>query len=321
MRVTDQMFPISLGVTLQKLKGVIDTHQNAVSSGQRVRIASDDPMSFRRALETQGQQIRSQHFRHNIREVKMHTEADLSAAKGLHQIVARASELAVKISNGASDALNDLNVLAAQFNSFVEQAVAISNKQFNGQYLYGGTSLLPSDIDPNTGNAFVPYTVVRNVQGQITGVTYRGNEDVTTVEIDVNSSIDLNTVGTSGTGAPRGLFENAGVSVFTTLINIRDELLAGNVSNLVGTAVNDLKDVEDNVATNLGILSANLERLTFTEKMHTNQLNADEHTISQSSDADLAQHIVALEKAQTTFESALQVGAQILNTSLLNFLR
>jgi flagellar hook-associated protein 3 FlgL len=300
---------------IQSLQERINKDQGAVSSGKKVRTSDDDPAGYRRSMEIRASQLLTQQFRDATGEVKNRAQSNYNAASQLQTIVARASELASRL-NGTLNT-SDMAAYATEMNNLLEQAVSLGNRQSDGQFLFGGTFLQPTDMD---GAAlYVPFRVTRNGAGQITAVTYRGNAVVSQIDIDESSSMDYNLLGSSA-GTPRGLFINGAVNVFDQLITLRDQLFAGNAPAVQNPGIANLRLVEDNVAVVLGLTGANMYRLNFTTEAHTQKLQADESLLSSITDADLAEMIISLQQKQTTLQGALQTGAQVLNLSLLNFI-
>jgi flagellar hook-associated protein 3 FlgL len=319
MRVTPNIYADQLVNQISTLNQAINKKQIAVSTGKRIQTASDDPAAFRRSIEAQSSQRQTQEYRKAVREITARMEANHQGATQLQTLVSRASEIAIRATGILTQ--SDMAALAVEMDNLLEQSVALGNRQLEGQFLFGGTYLQPTDTDPATGAPYVPYSVTRNAQGQITAVTYRGNTKLNPVEIEKGSTMAENVVGSSTTGTPRGLFVNSTTDVFSTLVTVRDQLLAGTSGVVLNPGVSNIKNVLDNVAVTIGAVSANLNRLNLAEKSHMKSLEADEAVISRSADTDLAETIVSLQQKQTSLEAALQTGAQILNLSLLNYLR
>jgi len=317
MRVTGNTFPNRLNVELQALQELLVRDQTRIASGQDVISPSDDPVAFRRAIQTMSSQLRVQEFRGAAVDVRSRYEQYLSAATSVQTLTSRASELAIRATGVLSQ--GDLDTIAAEIDSLLEEAVTLGNRQFQSQFLFGGTYLQPSDTDPATGAAYVPFSVTRSAANEITTVTYRGNTTVSQIGIDETSTIANNILGSSVTGIPRGLFINGAVNVFTPLITIRDQLRTGNNEAVLSPGIDNLRLIQDNVAVNIGIMASTTARLTLMEGTHTERLLLFEDTISDAVDADFAETAVHLQQLQTSFEAALQAGGRVLELSLLDF--
>ncbi len=316
-RITSNLFPDSLTAQVQALQSRIASDQQAIATGKRLLLPSDAPSDYRHALELRSDQTQIREFLSATQKLQQRTQANYTASTQLQTIVSRASEIGVR----ASGVLNasDLQALSVAVNNLLESAVSLGNRtDANGEYMFGGNYLRPGDTDPATTAAYVPYSVTRNASNQITAVTFRGNTNVSRIEVEPNASMDFNLVGTSATGTPRGLFVNSTDNVFTQLINLRDNLAAGNAP-AAQAVVTSLKSVENSIATVIGTVSANLDRLSITVAAHNQKMQTDETALSQLTDADYASTVLALNQKQNSLQAALQAGAKILNLSLLNY--
>ncbi len=317
MRITSNIFPDSLSTQLQTIQTSILQDQNAISSGLKVNVASDDPASYEGALQMRASQLQTHGYINVAQQMQQRTQLNYNSATQLQTIVTNASQLAIQ----AGGALNssDMQTLSVQVNNLLEQSVALGNSQDStGNYLFGGNYLRPGDTDPATTAAYVPFSVTRNGSNQITAVTYRGNSNVTQLEVAPGAKMDFNVVG-SGSGSPGGLFINGASNVFTQLITLRNDLSAGNAPAAQAT-LSGINGVLNNVSTVIGATSANLDRLNMTQNDQTQQLNQDQTTISNLTSADYASTVLDLNSKQNSLQAALQAGSKILNLSLMNYL-
>jgi flagellar hook-associated protein 3 FlgL len=308
------MFADGFVIETQKLQKKQIDAQKAIASGQRMQSFSDDPAAFRQTLEIQAAQRTRLQYQDNIRDVTSRIEINHNTAINFHEMVTRASELLVRINGSYTQ--TELNAVANELDGILRQAINLGNSQQDGQFLFGGTYLQPSDTDPVLGGAYQPYRTT-NVGPLIASVTYRGNESLNTVAIDANSTIANNVVGTTATTG--GLFSANGLDIFQLLIVDRDELLAGNRANIAGNIAN-LRSVEDNVANIIGTTATNLSRLKITAETLSDRQLTDENAVSRLMDTDMVKEATNLQRSLSAYEAALQTGARVLNTTLLDYL-
>lgn len=322
MRVTSNTFPQEFAAVTQRLRERENLAHRNISSGQKIHQASDDPIAFRQGLEIQSGQRLSRQFQDSITQLKARTDSNYAAATGLQTVVSRASELTVRANGTLSP--SDMNNLAAEVNQLLEQVVGMGNQQSGGQFLFGGTSLQPGDIDPNTANPYLPFTTTLNANNEITAVQYRGNEVVNRIKIDTSTTMDLNMIGqTAAADSPRGLFVNGSgatdANVFRTLITLRDQLRTGTVDQSAILA--EFHTAEENVANVVGATAANFERIKIADSSASRQLQDSAAQFSRVADSDLVAEIMNLQQIDQVLQGALQTGGRILDLTLLNFLR
>jgi flagellar hook-associated protein 3 FlgL len=327
-RVTGNVFADRLIDQMQMLQQRENGYQLDLATGKRIHKPADDPAGYRQTLELQSDQRRVQQYRSTTNGAITQTQATYSAATELQTIVSRASELAIRASNGAL-AQSDRNVVASEIDSLLERAVTLGNRQQSNQFLFGGNGLQPTDVVG--GNSYVPFAVTRNAAGRITAVTWSAANAVVPrkVEVDVGSTVECGVLGgraAAGASTSRALFIDrqittvpaGGVDVFATLVKLRDDL-TNNTYNPT-TTMTDLHNIEDNVAVVVGATAASLSQYQAKVNTHTQKLQSDENTLSQVSDTEMTDTVVSLTQTQNAFQAALQTGAKVLNISLLDYL-
>jgi flagellar hook-associated protein 3 FlgL len=311
MRVTSNTFPDRLLAQLGDLASRQTKLQNQAATGQRVQLPEDDPSAMRRVLQMQAQGASLDQYSANIATLKEATTLSYSAMKSLQTLNSRAGEIAIN-AGGLTSQL-DLNNLATEINDKLDEAVNAANTTFRGDYLFAGTK---SDQPP--------FQVVKDADGKITAVNYVGNSDAFTAEIGDNMTSEAQPVGanTSGTG-PRGLITDSrsGADYFNHLIQLRDDLLAGDKAKISSTDMANIRNDEENIVYHVSHIGAIQSRLDAADSIAKDQSSANEQHISGLVDADLAQTLVKLNQVQTAYTAALQTGGSILSSSLLDYLK
>ena len=112
-------------------------------------------------------------------------------------------------------------------------------------------------------------------------------------------------------------------SVVESLVELRNGLKVSNLTEMaqiVQSLETELINNEDSVVDKMGELSSTLVRMNtvraFDEEYH---LDIDQR-LAKDLDIDLSEAIMQLTRVSTAYQAAMQVGAQLLNTSLLNYL-
>jgi flagellar hook-associated protein 3 FlgL len=315
MRITSNMFADTFVIETQRLQLRQINAQKAIASGQRIHTSSDDPAAFRQSLETQSAQRTRLQFLDNIRDATSRTEINHSYSIKVHELATRVSEILTRVN--ASYTQTEFDAAANEISGILEQAVSIGNAQHEGQFLFGGTYLQPSDADGAA--AYVPFRVTRDAAGSIVGVEYRGNQGLRSTSIDANLGIEVNLIGETAGTSPRGLFESGTADFFQSIIVLRNELALKNTTNIQGHFTN-LRNIDENIATVIGLTSSNLSRLKIASETHENRQLVDEGIVSRLLDTDMVKEATDLQRSLSAYEAALQTGARVLNTSLLDYL-
>ena len=112
-------------------------------------------------------------------------------------------------------------------------------------------------------------------------------------------------------------------NVVKTLIELRDGLANATPSHYsqeVENAEKKLIDLEDEIIDKMGELSASMLRMETVKAHDEDYFMQLDQRISRDLDIDLSEAIMRLTRVSTAYQAAMQVGAQLLNSSLLNYL-
>jgi len=309
VRVAQSTFPDELGRTVNELTVRQARLQTQASTGQRIRNAEDDPSAFLNVLELQGDFQKLGQYSDNVSKLQTRSQAIYSATSQLKKMTDRASELAT-MANSIRTA-DDYAAYSSEVNQLLENSVALANSKHDSEALFGGTS----GVD-------VAFEAVRDADGNITSVAYKGNAKARQMDIasGVSFSIDFPGANESSSG-PRGLLkdERAGIDVFGHLIALRDSLKSGDKAALPDISASLVKD-ESGYIESFAALGAAQSRLEAVAKQNSSEAVSVNQLISQESDADLAQTLVELNQLQAAYSAALQSAGKILKISLLDYI-
>lgn len=311
MRVPTNALPDRLVSQLNLLNARQNQLQSQAATGQRIQWAGDDPAAMQRALTLQSDSRTATQFTKNLDFLKERATASQGGIRSLQKVLDRAGEIATLADGTKSPA--QLRDYASEVDQLIRQAVAAANSQHRGDYLFGGTQTTQS-----------PFTLTENADRQVSGVAYTGNTEASELEIAQGTSLAVQVPGAnaSGNGA-HGLLADSrtGADLFAHLISLRQHLTAGDTAAIATTDRPALTRDEDNVLyhlANTGAVQSRLDTASATLNSRTSELR---QALSRETDADLAQTIVQLTATQTAYRAAMQSGANLLNTSLMDFLR
>ena len=311
MRVPTNNIPATLITQLNQLNTRQNRLQSQAATGQRVQWAEDDPAAMQRALDLQSNSRANGQYGKNIDFLKERTTTTLSSIRSVQTVLDRAGEIAV-LADGTKSK-EELNAYASEVDQMIREAVSQSNSQHRGAYIFGGTA---TDQPP--------FVLTEDADKNVTGVTYQGNTDSAELEIAQGTKLSVQMPGanTSGAGA-HGLFTDSrtGADVFAHLISLREHLSAGDTAAISATDRAALSKDEDNVIYHLANTGAVQSRLETAATTTTTRASDLRQAFSNEVDADLAETLVQLTSTQTAYKAALQSGASLMNTSLMDYLR
>jgi flagellar hook-associated protein 3 FlgL len=296
-RITTQMTSAMTLASITQSMDRLNNTQQELSSGKKINQPSDDPYGTSLSLQLQGQLSQIDSFNDNVTDGTAWTQTATSAMSQIDTMVQRAQELVVSASNGTNSASND-QADAAELNQLIQSIKQAANTQYNGQYIFSGTSVQTAPYQSGSTDAYQGGT------GAITRAIGPGSS------VQVNG--DISQVLGSGGGDGK---------LLDTLRTIASDMQSGNASALSGT---DLTNLNSNYGTltqaetNMGAVT---DQLTMaSSRLQSLQLNVTQ-VLSNTQDADMAQTEIDFSTQQAAFQAALQAGAKIVQSSLLNFLQ
>ena len=297
-RITTQMTASMTLNDLQQSLNRLDTTQQQLSSGKKINQPSDDPYGTSQAMSLNGQLSSLNDYTNNITDGTAWTQQATTSLGDIDSMVQRVRELVVQASNGTYTQ-SDLNASASEVNQLIDAIKQEANASYNGQYIFSGTS---------TGTAPYQTGSTDTYQGG-TGTVNRLIGPSTTLSVSTNISSLLGNGQASGDG---GLLD--------TLRTIASDMQSGN-SGAIGGA--DLKNLDSNFGT-LTQMEANVgaitNRLTLASTRIQQLQNSDTAALSNVQDADMATVAINFSTEQAAYSAALKAGANIVQSSLLDFL-
>jgi flagellar hook-associated protein 3 FlgL len=268
--------------------------EEELSSGKTINEPSDNPYGAALAVQLNGQMSQLNDYNNNITDGQAWTQTATSALNSIQEQVQRAQELVTEAGNGTESA-SDLSDIGNEINQIVSSIQSTANAQYNGQYVFSGTSTTTA-----------PYDSSGNYQGSSTQVTRQigPNADVT---VSVNISDAL------GTSSSNGLL--------STLSSIANQLTSGSGTSALNTTdLSDLQTGLNSLSTLQTQLGTSTDQMTMAASTISDMQTSVSSDLSNDIDANMASTETTYSNEEAAFTAALQAGASIVQTSLMNFL-
>jgi flagellar hook-associated protein 3 FlgL len=304
-RITTGMTQRSVLADLNTLSAKLAKTQSKAASGKEITRASDDPFGAGRAMRLRSSLGANQQYQGNVQDAQGWQEATEAALGSITQYINRARDLLVQGSSDTTDRV-DRKAIASEIDEIINGVKETANAEYGGSYVLSGTK---------TDTA--PYKVGADD-------TYQGNDaglDPTQAgvlrEIGPGVTMSINTVGRELLGD--GVSGDNGLLV--RLRDIASHLRNDDTASLSGP---DIDAMKDSLNTLLGLrarngaqtnrLDAAAARLQDLEQATTEQL-------SNTEDADFSKTLIDFNSQSAAYQAALRAGANIVQSSLMDFLR
>ncbi len=299
MRVTTQLLVDRSVRNINNQSSRLLTLQEQLATGLRVNRPSDDPIDARRAVSIRALLGKNEQYLANISMVNSPVAETNTSVETILSSFNRAWELTLRGANG-TNAQSQLDALALEIDQILEGIFSTANHETNGRYLFGGTRTTTP-----------PYEAVRNAEGEITAVNFVGNSDPVRVAISEVLDLQYNETGSE-------VFSES-QDIFQTLIDVRDNLRAGDTAALGSVRLEEMETVRGQLTSALarvGSIQNRLDRSVEELEEFGLQLQTQ---LSDAIDADYAEVVTQLNAQTNAFQAALSAAARAILPSLLDY--
>ena len=166
----------------------VDLLNYQISSGNRIRYSSDDPVGTHQTMWYKSDLNRTEQYLKNINEAQdwlMATDSVLDKAGSIYQ---RVRVLTVQGANDTNVSL-DRKAIAREVDQLLDELVNDANVQHGSRYLFGGNDTLNSTFNEP------PYEKVLDAAGNIIDVVFKGDREAVYREVDENVRLQVNIPG------------------------------------------------------------------------------------------------------------------------------
>ncbi len=300
VRITDGMMSRRLVADLSNTTNrVADAHEQ-VATGKRLVRPSIDPIDSMRSVRLRADAAEAKQHQRNIDQARAWLDVTDQALGSVNDAIHRVRELTVKAGNGIYP-LVDREAMATEIDQLIGLVKQAANASYNGAYVFAGQDTTGVPYDANPANPD----------------TYGGDAGPIVRTIGPGLAVQVN--------VPGALFgDGTDGRLLSTLRDISAHLRSNVAADVEALRSTDLVALEDRLddlleaRTTVGAVSERLESAK-------GRLQDVEDTVnrfrSEAEDADMAQAIMDLTNHQSVYQAALRSGAQIIQPSLMDFLR
>ncbi len=301
MRITTQMTTTGVLANINNVQQQLATTQQQLSTGLSINQPSDNPYGASLAIQLKNDLQNLGNYQSSVTDGTAWSSAADTSLSNVMSMLQRAQELTIQASNGDESA-TDLSATADEIDQLADAMKQEANAQYNGQYIFSGTA---------TGTA--PYSTA-------TGDVFQGNTGSIQRTIGPNSNlqvnVDISGLLGSGSGAADG-------KLLDTLRTVAADMRSGNSTGVADLSSNQLSNLQNSL-NSLEQLQANVgavqNRLSMASTRIQGLQNSDTAALSNDEDVNMAQAMTTFSNQQAAFTAALRAGANIVQSSLMDFL-
>ncbi|ASR45607.1 flagellar hook-associated protein FlgL [Paenibacillus kribbensis] len=300
IRVTSGMMSMQTLSNLNRNYSNMNKMENQITTGRKLNKPSDDPVGVTYALRYRSELASNEQYSSNADAAVSWLDFTDSTMQQAGDVMKRLKELTVQASTGTVPQ-SGLDAIKLEVDQLKEQMTNIGNSQIRGKYIFNGQKYDQAPYE--LAGTITSYDQIDTDQGAVN------------FAIGDQSTFQVNTSGSEFFGA-----STDADNVFKIMDNLSAALASGNQT----TVANQLTDIESRytkMQSSLSEVGARTNRVELVQaRLGDRNLNLT-NLQSKTEDADIASLMIQATSAQTIYEAALKSSAQIMQPSLMDFMR
>ena len=290
MRISARIMAENIKANLAKQSMQLMDSQTKIATGKRINSLSDDPSGMEKVLNYRTTLSTIEQYQENITDAKTRVEYTETILGQINDLVDDATTIA---SNPDSDSRE---ALAQQIANMRDQIMGLANSKYGNNYLFHGDLTDTPPFDETTG----AYDASAGSDGDHSTIIGDG------IQVTFNAD-----------GSE--MLVESGDNLFTILDNLETALIADDNTAIAAT-VDPLYRIGDQLETVRSGFAATYNRLETTEDHWDSFSLAVEEMRSTVEDADVTEAAIDLQLQQASYEMLLQVAAEVVQPTLVDFL-
>lgn len=320
-RITSAMVGNTTIANIESDLTALSTTQEQLSTGFQINQPSDNPYGAALAISLNGQVSAYSAYQSNVSQGTAWISTASSSLESIQQTTQTIRSLVVEGANGTMSS-TDLQDMAQEVMQYMAQIKQSANVQYDGSYIFAG--------DDVTTRPWNPAATPADPAGQD---TFQGNQNSISYSIgpSTQSQVNFNLYGVLGDGQGNGGAFTASATpgqpgtggLLATLRSIYNDMTGTN-GGTQDDLQNQLKNLDTNISALEGVqasVGSTQDSLTMASTRLTALSTSAQINAGDVQDTDMAKATVTFSTEQAGYQAALQSTADIIQTSLLNFLK
>lgn len=304
LRVTSNMMNSQLLLNLNRNARTMNETQLQLATGRKINKASDDPVGITYSLRYRAELSSNEQYTKNVDSALSWLDYNDTVLGQAGDVVQKIRELTVQAATGTNpqSALDSINEELMQLK---EQLVDIGNSTLNGKYIFNGEQY-------NTK----PYDFAKGADG-----TFDVSKPITTdtgeIQFIVGEGVRM-PISTTG----NEVFGNTGDAdnMFTIINQLSGALKAGDLSG-ISAQLGTIDTRIEKILTARSEIGAKTNRVELMQD-RLSDLNINLTDLqAKTEDADYEELIINSKIQENIYNASLSVGAKIISTTLVDFIR
>lgn len=327
MRVTENTNYDIVRDSIRRSKGRMEGLQQQNATLRKMNAPSDDPIGAAKVLEVRTDKVNNDQFQMNAKMATTYLENSDHALGELADLIARAKEIALGQSSGASSNDDTRLGISEEVTQLFQQAVATANRRIGDRYIFGGykTNKPPVDQDGvyqgDDGQIMIEIAKDVFIASNVPGFEAFNTNPRASYDNRIKGSYgSANRTPASANPEGEEVVEGENVNAFDEIQNLRIALLTGDLEGIRST-LERFDQIHAKLTAERAKVGARLSGIGTTNAALERHNITNAQLTSQLEDADMAQVVSDLAKEEQVFRSALQSSQKLVQPTLMDFLR
>ncbi|MFD2411821.1 flagellar hook-associated protein FlgL [Paenibacillus rhizoplanae] len=304
IRVTSNMMSSQLLLNLNRNARTMNDTQLQLASGRKINKPSDDPVGITYSLRYRAELSSNEQYTKNVDSALSWLDYNDTVLGQAGDVVQRLRELSVKASTGSNpqSALDSINEEVMQLK---EQLVDIANSKLNGKYIFNGEQYTaqPYDFAKGADGTYDTTKTITTDPGQIQYIVGEG------VQMPINMTGN-DVFGLTGEAD----------NLFSIINNLSSALKSGDLT-VISSQIDKIDTRNDSILSARAEIGAKTNRVELMQD-RLSDLNINLTDLqAKTEDADYEGLIMKSKIQENIYNASLSVGAKIISTTLVDFIR
>lgn len=311
MRITQAMLCNQAIRNISQNYSDMVTRQTQVSSGKQRTSPSDDPCAASTSLYLSGQGSRLSRYAQNVEAARtLVTETEL-ALSDINESIQSIQELVIQASTGTMSQ-SERESICAEINEYRDQIISSLNTSTSGGYLFGGYNTNRPPVTESGGALFyngIDLSTMTDTEFD----TLRDQTITVALSKGITMEATITALDVIGRGSD---------SLIGTIDQITQELIKETPDETVlDTQKENLNTHFNNVLVAISQAGGKENRLDMVgAKLEQSQLSIED-MLSEVDDVEFEETVIRYKMAEQAYNAALSVGSNMVQSTLLDYLK
>ena len=329
MRITSKMMTNRYLQDANRNLNNLQTLTNQLTTGKEISKPSDNPYKVARSMQLTTDINTNKQYNENIKDTINWLDSTDEALSQVTKVVQRIRTLMVSAGN-AGYGSDERTAICDEVNERISELSQILNTNFDGKYIFGGTktSSTPTDVVVDAyGNKRKIYVDKDGKELKTDGTDDYSNSILSMIGSTLTSEVSQGVEMAYNVNAKDILSFKSTDGTQVDFIGLLSEIAynlgsadENDSSKIANENLDDLDKVIQNLLKIRAEVGAKQNRMESAKSKNEDENYNMTDILSKTEDVDFTEKTIQYSVAQTVYQAALQVSAQILPTTLLDYL-